>query len=90
MLLDSHLQAHLLEVNSRPSIYTDVCNNGLLHLSRNVQVLDMAVNGPLVQEMFQVVGYHLPQEALAPHLVQVGPLSTNLGRLGAPWQSTHS
>ena len=55
----------------------------------NVQVLDMAVNGPLVQEMFQVVGYHLPQEALAPHLVQVGPLSPYIVWLRAHCQITH-
>merc|ERR1719319_103799 len=46
VLLDHHLQPHLLEVNSRPSIYTEV--------------LDMAVNAPMVLEMFRVVGFHLP------------------------------
>lgn len=46
VMLDSHLQPHLLEVNSRPSIYTEV--------------LDMAVNAPMVLEMFRVVGFHLP------------------------------
>ena len=47
-MLDSTLNPHLLEVNTRPSVY--------------MELLDEAVNQPMVQEMFRVVGYHLPED----------------------------
>jgi hypothetical protein len=56
VLLDRQLRPHLLEINSRPSIYTEV--------------LDAAVNGPLVEEMFRVVGFHLPEAAAGPDTVK--------------------
>ena len=39
---------HLLEVNAQPSVYNEL--------------LDQAVNEPMVQEMFRVVGYHIPKD----------------------------
>merc|ERR1711892_1077143 len=49
VMLDSMLNPHLLEVNTRPSAYTEL--------------LDQAVNEPMVQEMFRLVGYHIPTNA---------------------------
>ena len=48
MLLDSRLTPHLLEVNTRPSVYSEP--------------LDRAVNRPLVQELTRLIGYHLPPD----------------------------
>ena len=48
-MLDATLTPHLLEVNTRPSVYTEI--------------LDQAVNEPMVQEMFRIVGYHIPTDA---------------------------
>jgi hypothetical protein len=49
IMLDANFKPHLLEVNGRPSIYDEV--------------LDNAVNKPMVEEMFRVVGYHVPKVA---------------------------
>ena len=35
----------------------------------------MAVNAPMVQEIFRVVGFHLPQGAMAPDILEVFPSS---------------
>jgi len=48
VMLDSALNPHLLEVNTRPSVY--------------MEQLDEAVNQPMVQEMFRLVGYHIPAD----------------------------
>ena len=49
VMLDSTFKPHLLEVNAQPSIYNEL--------------LDRSVNEPMVQEMFRVVGYHIPRNA---------------------------
>ena len=52
------MKPHLLEVNSRPSIYTEP--------------LDLAVNGPLVKELFSIVGFHLPSSGMNQSTLKVG------------------
>ena len=59
VLLDCHMKPHLLEVNSRPSIYTEP--------------LDLAVNAPLVQELFSIVGFHLPSTGMNQSTLKVAP-----------------
>jgi tubulin polyglutamylase TTLL4 len=49
-MLDSDLRPHLLEVNTKPQLLP--------------QPLDTAVNKPMVEEMFRLVGFHLPPAAL--------------------------
>jgi len=46
VMLDATFCPHLLEVNSRPSVYQEL--------------LDEAINQPMVEEIFRIVGYHLP------------------------------
>ena len=58
VLLDCHMRPHLLEVNSRPSIYTEP--------------LDLAVNAPLVKELFSIVGFHLPSSGMNQSTLKVG------------------
>ena len=65
IMLDSTLVPHLLEINSRPSVYTDL--------------LDQAVNQPMVEEMFRIVGYHLPPDILTLPDHQLEQLSSLLG-----------
>ena len=60
VLLDCHMRPHLLEVNSRPSIYTEP--------------LDLAVNAPLVRELFSLVGFHLPSCGMSQSTLKVGML----------------
>ena len=60
VLLDCHMRPHLLEVNSRPSIYTEP--------------LDLAVNAPLVRELFSLVGFHLPSCGMSQSTLKVAML----------------
>ena len=57
ILLDDALHPHLLEINNRPSIFT--------------KPVDMAVNKPMVEEIFRLVGYHLPPSAVQPEFIEV-------------------
>ena len=50
VILDDTLKPWLLEVNISPSLHSN-------------SPLDLAVKGPLIAEVFNIVGYHLP-----PHL----------------------
>lgn len=50
VILDEDLKPWLLEVNISPSLHSN-------------SPLDLAVKGPLIAELFNIVGYHLP-----PHL----------------------
>ncbi|KAL1465231.1 hypothetical protein WDU94_004818 [Cyamophila willieti] len=47
ILLDSKLKPWLLEVNISPSLHS-------------ASPLDLAVKGPMVQDLFNIVGFHLP------------------------------
>ncbi|XP_026676430.1 tubulin polyglutamylase ttll-4-like [Diaphorina citri] len=49
ILLDSKLKPWLLEVNISPSLHSS-------------SPLDLAVKGPLVQDLFNIVGFHLPEK----------------------------
>ena len=60
VLLDCHMRPHLLEVNSRPSIYTEP--------------VDLAVNAPLVRELFSLVGFHLPSCGMSQSTLKVAIL----------------
>ena len=60
VLLDCHMRPHLLEVNSRPSIYTES--------------VDLAVNAPLVRELFSLVGFHLPSCGMSQSTLKVAML----------------
>ena len=71
VLLDCHMRPHLLEVNSRPSIYTEP--------------LDLAVNAPLVRELFSLVGFHLPSCGMSQSTLKVACLGKKLNLL---YQST--
>jgi len=51
ILLDSHRKPHLIEVNARPA-----CLNN---------PLDAFVNRPMINEMFKIVGYHIPLDTLS-------------------------
>jgi len=51
ILLDSHRRPHLIEVNARPAC---------LH-----NPLDAFVNRPMINEMFKIVGYHIPLDSLS-------------------------
>jgi len=51
IMLDDHLQPHLIEINSRPAAHSDP--------------LDAFVNRPMVREIFDIVGYHVPASALS-------------------------
>ena len=61
IFIDSDLKPHLLEVNSRPSIYTEP--------------LDLAVNAPLVRELFSIVGFHLPSSGMNHSTLKVESIS---------------
>jgi tubulin polyglutamylase TTLL4 len=47
IILDSDLKPWLLEVNISPSLHSS-------------SPLDLAVKGPMIKELFNIVGYHLP------------------------------
>ena len=47
VILDENYKPWLLEVNISPSLHSS-------------SPLDLAVKGPLVKEVFNIVGYHLP------------------------------
>jgi len=51
ILLDSQRKPHLIEVNARPA-----CLNN---------PLDAFVNRPMINEMFKIVGYHIPLDTLS-------------------------
>jgi len=48
MMIDNDLKVHVLEVNGRPQLKNDV--------------LDKAVNRPMLAEMLKIIGYHIPRE----------------------------
>ena len=83
ILLDDALHPHLLEINNRPSIFT--------------KPVDMAVNKPMVEEMFRLVGYHLPPSAVQPEFIEVRSMFWTHWRLvvgcmfnlwNQPWDSS--
>ena len=55
-------------MNSRPSIYTEP--------------LDLAVNAPLVKELFSIVGFHLPSSGMNQSTLKVGSLISRKVILG--------
>jgi len=65
VMLDSTFCPHLLEVNSRPSVYQEL--------------LDEAVNQPMVEEMFRIIGYHLPPNVTSKSEKELNVLSSLLG-----------
>ena len=56
LLLDSNLKVHVIEVNARPQLLDDL--------------VDRAVNRPMIYEMFRIVGYHLPVTCFFPYRQQ--------------------
>lgn len=59
ILLDSKLKPWLLEVNISPSLHSS-------------SPLDLAVKGPLVRDLFNIVGFHLPDKISAQHQKEFG------------------
>lgn len=55
ILLDSSLQAHLIEINTIPS------------LAAQPDTIDAYVKNPMVAEMFNIAGFHVPQEVALKH-----------------------
>ncbi|KAI5712289.1 hypothetical protein M8J75_007250 [Diaphorina citri] len=65
ILLDSKLKPWLLEVNISPSLHSS-------------SPLDLAVKGPLVQDLFNIVGFHLPEKISTHNQKEFGLNHSNL------------
>jgi len=71
IFIDEKLRPHLIEVNTLPS------------LAAAPNTIDSHVKSPLVAEMFNIVGFHIPQNLAGKHQ------SSILGKLGWNQQRSH-